>query len=668
MYSPITIFGLPFNPSLDMYWVEPSSTIPTDIKNNFKMFKKVVNQCCKHGYPLSDFLPPIEPSQVAYDYFGADMSQFPHLGDAQSELMNFYTEHLQHQLDRATKPKDLERIVLGHFGLYYSEFTFYAQSNKQRYKSLWFYKTLKEFTAKQWSYLQTSHQLPECTPAELVDLLIPEHAHAFDDLCHFMTDYGVRYPEHEDSKHLACIFIALHEQRDVPQAVLAAWLLALKTADEIYLAILSEFAEAIKLKAGHLVNLKIFLPFHTAIHTDGFAGSMYDNFVKLEPALCALQEIFDDTRRSNKLVYLQLLQVLHEPRLDPEQTVIDSVNECAFGFARRYQLNRDQIASISKAHRVPISNLLVLMTKVGAIFHRASFRQIIPTEDECRNAQLRIDDIHKESVELAKTPLENLTKLQALKQELDELQARQIERQQLIRDSIEQAISNYNSLINGAIEQFDSSSEEREKTELQSRLDAAHHEMDALLRDIDLLTQKTEKPLSSQSISDSAISPKPDYSLDDAIFVLGEKNPLVAFVTLLASKRPWVILSTSLIKQLNEIKGFSRIPDFMTHLDKLTSSAFIETHQQKGSEGTFSFFTKIQLSFKESVTTMSNAEYRAQREFTFIEGGTEKRLTCEPHLRIGVSNKEQEQLRVHFVIEDGRLYLGYIGRHLPTGA
>lgn len=43
-----------------------------------------------------------------------------------------------------------------------------------------------------------------------------------------------------------------------------------------------------------------------------------------------------------------------------------------------------------------------------------------------------------------------------------------------------------------------------------------------------------------------------------------------------------------------------------------------------------------------------------------------KKKTCLYHLRIGVNCTEQHMIRIYFTIEDGKVLIGDVNKHLPS--
>lgn len=153
-----------------------------------------------------------------------------------------------------------------------------------------------------------------------------------------------------------------------------------------------------------------------------------------------------------------------------------------------------------------------------------------------------------------------------------------------------------------------------------------------------------------------------DSALEHAFALLSAPSPIAYALDLLRSTYPERIeISKDAITGANEIRQFTRWEDAIKKLHTLCSVPFLTAFSQKGSQAAFAFFTKKELSFQESETTLNNKS--TSRFFRFDDG--EKQ--CKMHLRFGINNTEQAMLRIYFTIENGKVFIGSITRHLPVG-
>lgn len=118
-------------------------------------------------------------------------------------------------------------------------------------------------------------------------------------------------------------------------------------------------------------------------------------------------------------------------------------------------------------------------------------------------------------------------------------------------------------------------------------------------------------------------------------------------------------IAESCLKSAGSNEQFQRQKNLFTNLMKLSSPEFLNDYNNKGSEVAFEYFSKNDIAFQESKTTK---ESDLNRDFEFDDGVK----TCLAHLKFGVDSTEQHTLRAYFKIEDGKVYLGEVDKHLPT--
>jgi hypothetical protein len=170
----------------------------------------------------------------------------------------------------------------------------------------------------------------------------------------------------------------------------------------------------------------------------------------------------------------------------------------------------------------------------------------------------------------------------------------------------------------------------------------------------DAVSQQPE----SETVSDTEICISDSHF--EAIFE--SRSPLAGIFKAVAHKhRERCVFSSTAWKSMSNNKSFKRLGMFYRKLNTLLSAKFISDYKASGSTGAFKHFTKTELAFNESDTTM--ATMGDTRRFKFEDGVTR---TCEYHLRLGTSGSKQYMLRVYFTIEDGVVYIGDICDHLPV--
>jgi hypothetical protein len=119
-----------------------------------------------------------------------------------------------------------------------------------------------------------------------------------------------------------------------------------------------------------------------------------------------------------------------------------------------------------------------------------------------------------------------------------------------------------------------------------------------------------------------------------------------------------MLISKSLMDDIEKQSGFERIELLFKKLLTLTSKQFVDTYTEKGSAGCFSLFTKTELAFRESNVTQASYP----RVFN-VDG---REYDCKAHLKLGKDNTAQNMLRVYFAIEGGKVVIGNVDRHMPT--
>jgi|GEM_PF-6795874 len=120
-------------------------------------------------------------------------------------------------------------------------------------------------------------------------------------------------------------------------------------------------------------------------------------------------------------------------------------------------------------------------------------------------------------------------------------------------------------------------------------------------------------------------------------------------------------ISPTAWKSMESNKTFCRNAVFFEKMRKLLSADFMRSYIKKGSLGAFEYFTKTELAFRESDTTMSSIP--ETRQFMFDDNIERE---CSYHLRIGTSGTRQHMLRIYFTIEDEVIYIGEVTPHLPV--
>lgn len=669
MLSTLALFGHPFDCTHDHYWIEPSKSFKRDKTSKLTIDKtKVLSPDSLKRL----FLLTLKTLHPAIKIFETELKQA--LEIASIDLDHFFKvwcmeKENQAQLVEAKKsPKLFQRYVNFHLDQYHEEFYTYLETANPRIMQTWIFTGLSAFCTK-----HSARLFPDINrgdPVDFYDLakrILPEnqlssfmklidHLMAREDYVAFVSVYA---------NALLCVFDCLNNNNDVKQAVIIAWQIAYNTfMDEIFGLVLYHFRDLVNNRSLFpYLNPSMFdfffkyldaqtehgismYDYHMVFET--FSQSILPKAIELEPYQ-AFTDISNFIHRANVDTHAIAVNQLHS-LIDNFESVVAGLN------SKKIQLTR------------PFTSSNVSAPDLSALSQKLSFLVYHPVKQLAEEYGLsssdtaaKIKEINDLAIELAANPLDNIAKLNELSQQKLELESKlEIAANAYLKD-VEKYVSSHNQIIEDHNIRHNPKDDNNQEIEvLQGLLSDASHTIDELTRDKKVLTEQLGKAQLAPKQNDKVTH----HSLDRIIAILESKNPIVVIVEELVSSRPWVKISDKLIKSLYAVSGFSRPAELARQLDKLTSREFLDAIEGKGSLGAFDFFTKSALSFKESETTMSSPSLRRQREFLFAGA----KILCEPHLRIGINNSEQEQLRIHFSISDGIIYLGYIGRHLPTGA
>lgn len=702
MFNLLFSLGMPFDYTKPEYWIAPSKTYNNgkNAKNVAKIKASKLPTPELNLYILTSFLE----EQQMYDIEAFDGSY--RIDESQSRLL---IEEKLSQLGLVLAKKDkgaIDRFVIFNFGFYHEEFETYLIENNGRLKDAWFSKHLfalsKRFFEKHFTDIDIDDNAQFLDEAK--KKLSKRNYSIFLRIMHDGTLFkSTRLKSQVFKVALIGIFMELQENGDVLDALKLAWLISYTEADypEFFGLILYNFRDAYQANIdkmpfmSHIAVEDLFRYLdETNDKLDGitnFDKHLFFNLlldgqifkvlsVKDNPLIkvMMLKKMVDEVESSIGYTALPWIDVFFKTYCENIDTIYNAASlagvlvesEIIDSFKTRYNTVGTGIIS----EDVSLTDLYELYQSFCQ--YNVNFKEIYKESlsVNAKNWDNRLIEIKDESTFLAENPLDNIARLQELSAERDVIKDKMKDAIQItvmaIEDattSILQRIEDHNAAQKDDFKAVKIDDEvyvtlKKDNASLKEQLDEMLIQNEALKESKKELAEKLFK---AESLD---LTPKPDLSdadfFDAVLMLLDSKCLIEDVLKLIVVKRPWVVLSDKLIKSLSEIKSFSKPVDLVRHLLALTSRDFLVSYSQNGSLGTFDFFSKSMLSYKESETTMSSAVLKKQREFVF----SGKPKLCEAHLKIGVNNTEQQQVRIHFAIEKGRFYLGYIGRHLQTGA
>jgi hypothetical protein len=286
----------------------------------------------------------------------------------------------------------------------------------------------------------------------------------------------------------------------------------------------------------------------------------------------------------------------------------------------------------------------------------------------------QINDIEEQAKELAQAPLDNVQKITELAAVREEVYKKYTplyeEHKDVIQRLAKELMAAFDEVITDIKALKDEERKDRSDEELLnialSDIQDIEEKLQEVTRELVISNENNEKLKETLSFQKQECAKIPAFDghadvADTLRLVFNNKAALGEIVGAVVSLQGGdIIISKDLMIQLQKQKGFLRQELLFKKLLTLTSREFIDTFEERGSQGCFDLFTKSELAFKESDRTNS----QHSREF-IIDGVS---YNCEYHLRLGVNNTEQNMLRVYFTVSDGKVVIGNIVRHMPTGS
>lgn len=667
MFSPLNLFGQPFDCTTPHYWLEPSKSYKPE-----KIEKKVLETTRNVSTDMCEnfMMFVLKGMASEFEMFGTSLEEIIALGG--NELETFYSglgEERDRQLSilRKRSPKALERFLRFNNAVYHQEFKKYILDNNQRITHTWIFKDLIAFSDRQQARLVPNEDPTQPLEIEgLIRKLLPEHQWpTVNKFVYLLSARRDHMPDLNCIPILLYIFDCLNRKIEVQHAVIALWQMSYLTLfEELFVLVLFYFQDVIQDKAmfPFLNETMLKACFDYLSSEDDYQVSQQDNQLLYIPFRDFVLE--DAIECDPYIAFSKVSHFVHRASADLHTLQSNKMFDFFDDFGSHLKtlgFNFNQLPRPNLSAEVPLVAILDLKSAVAMGIYEPFSELLKEKRAFLLQYEEKRAEVNDKANVLAQNPLDNIEQLNGLAKVKKDLEEQHKAHEGNERSEVEALYSKACQLIEAHNKKFetphDQSAEEIEV--LHGLLADAQHQLQELQQDKKVLAEQLSK---AQQVTQKAPSVATDC-LEHLVSILEAKNPIRVVIDEVLKRRPWVKVSDKLLKSLDAVAGFSRPAELARQLERLTSKEFLGAVSTKGSVGAFDFFTKQALSFKESDTTMSSQVMRRQREFMF----NGKKLMCEPHLKLGNNNTEQEQLRIHFAIEDGAIYIGYIGRHLPTG-
>lgn len=674
-------FGVPFDLGNDSFW-EASS--PSHLKGIGKELKGLFTGF--NDYEICEFLK--EQRSRTSEIFLNGTSK------VESEICEHFYAYIESNCTfledfilKNKNKKAVKRYCYFRFSRYHLEFDLYIKEKQPRVTSTWFYKYCKQYIDKcfkkygdNFYNIGESYQLHEGTT-----FLTEEKISELESLKQYM--FYRHYNHSVEGLQLplvvTMVFKCLSERQNVKESIIALWCICYMNKEQfdLFPYVLYLFSDVYKdhksefpyLNHALLDNLFKLLD----AHNENSVINRYQSIVVLGTFMdYAIKQNFKDVDGVSS--FIRIKSLANSINLKVNSIVVSRLIK-AFDYARdliqtfsldlapvvnEFIINKGYMSSLPVIETLSHNDAILIESEVMKTVVADMTVNLEPSLELIAEQTFGIDSIQDESLELAKNPLDNISRLQ----ELASLRVSHFENIKASTEKVSEVLISCINRYESIIKKYSAKSVPqanpltKQVRELEDNLELATLENDRLNSEKQALEARLTKALTNQYTAPIVI--EKELSFENLINVMESKSLINDIVTLILNSRPWVVPSDRLLKQLSDIKSFARPAELAKQLITLTSPEFIKDYSENGSAAAFKYFSKSALSFKESETTMSVSQLRRQREFPFHG----QSICCEAHLRIGINNTEQEQLRIHFKIEKGNVYLGYIGRHLPISS
>jgi hypothetical protein len=276
---------------------------------------------------------------------------------------------------------------------------------------------------------------------------------------------------------------------------------------------------------------------------------------------------------------------------------------------------------------------------------------LVDSQKEVGKHKLQLERISKEAAKLALNPLDNLDRLQELKEQRTAL----IESNPSITVSFEQKASKSLAVLLSDIKAFNNVTVECDDDE--DDLHGLLLENEQLENELKTIKEQNHQLKNVARIGDDLNN---SVSLPAMEIVDLLKSPsITGVIETINATYNTIVLSKKAKDELASLTEFIRFDMLFSKLNVLASPEFISLYESKGSNACFALLTKKELSFQES----KSVKNLKTRDFTFDDDVTRD---CKAHLKISGGFKEQNVLRLYFKIENKKIYVGMITKHLEV--
>ena len=287
--------------------------------------------------------------------------------------------------------------------------------------------------------------------------------------------------------------------------------------------------------------------------------------------------------------------------------------------------------------------------------------------NEFRACENSLAGLKVEATALGENPLDNIESLIKLKDRKKHLEDEMENIKVAASNAIEECIVDLESKTKAILDNLQPRKSEVDKIKgkLQEEVKTLEAELEDAYYEIEQQKQKVAK-LNAQVNHGSNIAhenshtvPFDSCGINTVVSsILEDKCELETIFSLVDKFNPGkMVFSKKAKKSLKGIKHFQNYSSLFNKLNTLVSDEFTTAYTTKGSVEAFNFLSRNELSFQESESVKS----KNIRSYHFEDYGT---LDCKAHLKIGINNLEQHMLRIYFTIQQGKVLIGEVTRHL----
>lgn len=668
------LLGHPYNPVSDEYFdslpskVKATGSLKKIIKNNYNSLSEE-NFVDSVANSLISFMEDAEPDKYLYMDFSTDDID-----------VNYYKEHIRslYSVAKKSHAKGVNRLALSYLPPYQDSIDDYYSDSKGELTPKWLNPIVKEninegldLNLESGVILNPIETINDIEPYDLTDA----ETEKLKNMMLFVDNEIVEI-ELFSKIFLSKAIIYARKEDTYNKAINLVWCAARKeTTIEIFLAFYSCYKEIFDEKSLpflHIENLKVMTDKLTCERNRQLNTMDERKVVKL------LEKISDISTDSGSIgAIFQIRKMISNDGNFPSQKnmikhIQKSVNYLFLQYRENENTPAEIIDLINKTPELKISHIdssnvslfnelsefLELVSSAHAVsvyLFKKKFNNNKPIKSRA--------SLNNEAIKLGKNPLNHLERLQEISTEVNAIDKKEKEEN---KDTIRIFSSFHHNLmlkINSFNNQEYSKNEKVENNE-----DKLEDTIRNLKKEISMCKTETGQLKSTIHNKESIIStlesnnkllsrPTVSNICSEEISSLLSSPSVLGVINIIHKIHGTIILSPKAKQELSNLTIFCKHDLLTQKLGILSSQKFIEAYTAKGSQACFEFLTNKELSFQESKTVKD----RNERSFKFSDGKTRD---CKAHLKICSSTKEQYQLRIYFKIEDKKLYVGMITKHL----